>query len=198
MITRTLLSSLVIPRLHLLNDLRGSALYPYYSRTRRELRRVNLALSRLELREGLGRSRLKQINQKSTSGLSVLLEFNVNLYEQETCAVTMSTGGKMGKIVLGAAEVAYLKEASRRIFGHLPQLNTGKTGNKILRKPLIGDKLVTYFPATINKIAHREWFGYKTDMDIWRENRLLRMHARGNPPTKKGEGKRAQQAKKKK
>ncbi|GAB5031807.1 mitochondral 37s ribosomal protein s27-like [Nannochloropsis oceanica] len=110
----------------------------------------------------------------------------------------MSTGSKLGKIVLGAAEVTGLKEASRRIFGNLPQLNIGKTGNKILRKALIADKVVTYYPATINKIAHKEWYGYKTDLDIWRENRLSRMYMRGNPPTKKGEGKRAQQAKKKK
>lgn len=113
-------------------------------------------------------------------------------------AFTMSTGSKLGKIVLGAAEVTGLKEASRRIFGNLPQLNIGKTGNKILRKALIADKVVTYYPATINKIAHKEWYGYKTDLDIWRENRLSRMYMRGNPPTKKGEGKRAQQAKKKK
>lgn len=112
--------------------------------------------------------------------------------------LTMSAGSKLGKIVLGAAEVTGLKEASRRIFGNLPHLNIGKTGNKILRKPLIADKVATYYPATIDKIAHKEWYGYKTDLDIWRENRLSRMYMRGNPPTKKGEGKRAQQAKKKK
>lgn len=67
----------------------------------------------------------------------------------------------------------------------------------MLRKPLIGDKVVTYYPNGMSKIAHKEWYGYKTDMDIWRENRLMRAHMRGNPPTKKGEGKRAQQKKKK-
>ncbi len=110
-----------------------------------------------------------------------------------------STGSKAGKIVLGAAEVAGLKEAARRIFGNLPMLpGAGRTGSKILRKPLIGEKVATYYPATMDKIAHKEWFGYKTDLEIWRENRLTRMYMRGNPPTKKGEGKRAQQAKKKK
>lgn len=49
----------------------------------------------------------------------------------------------------------------------------------------------------MTKIAHKEWYGYKTDLEIWRENRLARMYLRGNPPTKKGEGKRAQQKKKK-
>jgi hypothetical protein len=124
-----------------------------------------------------------------------------------------------------------------------------RAGSKILRKPLIGEKIATYYPngkkkrlmddsmhtppkppaapaaaaasiATIHpcpqlinplfnphcetprssgmaKIAHKEWFGYKTDLELWRENRLNRMHMRGNPPTKKGEGKRAQQKKKK-
>lgn len=100
-----------------------------------------------------------------------------------------NTGSKAGKIVLGAAEVAGLKEAARRIFGNLPMLpESGRTGSKILRKPLIGEKVATYFPATMDKIAHKEWFGYKTDLEIWRENRLTRMYMRGNPPTKKGKG----------
>lgn len=50
--------------------------------------------------------------------------------------------------------------------------------------------------AGMTKIAHKEWYGYKTDLEIWRENRLARMYLRGNPPTKKGEGKRAKQKKK--
>ena len=103
----------------------------------------------------------------------------------------------LGRILLGAEEIQGLKEAARRIFGNLP-FSPGKSGNKVLRKPLIGEKIATYYPATMDKIAHKEWPGYQTDLDIWREQRLARMHMRGNPPTKKGEGKRAQQSKKKK
>jgi len=89
--------------------------------------------------------------------------------------------------VKSALEIA---RKAAEIFGH--HIGNGlPSGRKILRKPLVGEALVEYYPTAV--AAKDPLF---VDLaDARRKVKLERMKRRGKGPPKKGEGKRASKGK---
>lgn len=76
------------------------------------------------------------------------------------------------------------------IFGN--HLGNGlPSGRKILRKPLIGERLVNWYPSSMAKMDPL----FADPGDARRKVKLERMKRRGKGPPKKGEGKRASKGK---
>ena len=85
-------------------------------------------------------------------------------------------------------------ETSRLVFGNAPIVNY-RTGRKVLRKKLIGRKLMAWYPTGDKGIAkmHKE-LGldpYRTAEQERRALKLDKLKRRGKGPPKKGEGKRS-------
>jgi len=79
-----------------------------------------------------------------------------------------------------------IEEVRARVFGN--HLGDGlRSGRKILRRPLIGDRVASYYPD--------DWFaGDPLLIDVEAERKkakLQRLSRRGKAPPKKGSGKRA-------
>ena len=98
---------------------------------------------------------------------------------------------------LPETEVAALKEKSRVIFGALPW-SPVRTGNKVLRKKLVGDLFDPPNNKPFEDIVRSEFPDFLTDHEERRRMKLQYMRRRGKGPPKKGMGKRAQKASKKK
>ncbi|CAB1096119.1 unnamed protein product [Ectocarpus sp. CCAP 1310/34] len=86
-------------------------------------------------------------------------------------------------------------EAARRIFGNLPHSNV-RTGNKVLRKNIIGQKIAEYYPQTtvpdMVKMAEKEIPGVIMDHKReWRRQKRELDEGSKRGSSKKGEGKRS-------
>ncbi|KAK3272159.1 hypothetical protein CYMTET_19529 [Cymbomonas tetramitiformis] len=80
-----------------------------------------------------------------------------------------------------------LAELSARIFGNA--IGNGlPSGHKVLRKPLIGEKVASYYPIAIEKF---DPFFEDPDEEYWK-TKAERARRRGKGTPKKGQGKRAQ------
>jgi len=92
-----------------------------------------------------------------------------------------------GKVTKSAVEIA---RKAAEIFGH--HVGNGlPSGRKVLRKAMIGDKLVEYYPRSLVKMDP-----LMTDPDDTRRKvKLERLRRRGKGAPKKGEGKRATKGK---
>ncbi|BDA43621.1 probable mitochondrial 37S ribosomal protein S27 [Coccomyxa sp. Obi] len=79
-----------------------------------------------------------------------------------------------------------LEEIRARIFGN--HIGNGlRSGRKVLRKKLIGEKVASYYPEPISKLDPMF-----VDMDLERKKlKLDKLKRRGKAPPKKGQGKRA-------
>ena len=100
-------------------------------------------------------------------------------------------GGLERKGSSGAATKEYLDEVRWRIFGTYVG-NGLRSGRKVLRKNLIGDKVVGWYPQSgpFAKIHKADPLWEDPDVAIQKE-RLERYKRRGKGPPKKGAGKRA-------
>jgi small subunit ribosomal protein S33 len=79
-----------------------------------------------------------------------------------------------------------LLEARARIFGHV--IGNGlRSGHKVLRKKLIGEKLLGWYETPIQKLDPM----YEDPKEKRRLLKLERLKRRGKGPPKKGHGKRA-------
>lgn len=98
---------------------------------------------------------------------------------------------RLGRGMSGRAKSAL--EIARRaaeIFGH--HIGNGlPSGRKILRQPLVGDRLVEYYPTAMAALDPL----FADPTDARRKVKLERMKRRGKGPPKKGEGKRASKGK---
>lgn len=92
-----------------------------------------------------------------------------------------------GKVTKSAVEIA---RKAAEIFGH--HVGNGlPSGRKVLRKAMIGDKLVEYYPRSLVKMDP-----LMVDPDDTRRKvKLERLRRRGKGAPKKGEGKRATKGK---
>ncbi|KAK9845861.1 hypothetical protein WJX81_004503 [Elliptochloris bilobata] len=66
-----------------------------------------------------------------------------------------------------------------------------RSGRKVLRKKLIGDKVESYYPEPIHKVDPM----FEDPLVQRRLDKLDRLHRRGKGPPKKGQGKRASKKK---
>eukprot|EP00695_Tsukubamonas_globosa_P002342 TRINITY_DN346_c0_g1_i1.p1 TRINITY_DN346_c0_g1~~TRINITY_DN346_c0_g1_i1.p1 ORF type:complete len:92 (+),score=29.30 TRINITY_DN346_c0_g1_i1:67-342(+) len=83
-------------------------------------------------------------------------------------------------------------EAAARIFGYA----TGPAGGKLLKKPLIGPKLVSYYMEDIHKTLKRTSPEFVDAQLAFSWERTERNKARAKGPPPKGKGKRATRGKK--
>mmetsp|Transcript_1131 Transcript_1131/g.1324 ORF Transcript_1131/g.1324 Transcript_1131/m.1324 type:complete len:93 (-) Transcript_1131:489-767(-) len=81
---------------------------------------------------------------------------------------------------------AKLFQISARIFGHHIPEKPGNLGRKILKRNLIGDKLVQWYAEDPAKY---DPFFVDEDRDYYQQ-KAARLKMRGKGPPKKGEGKR--------
>ena len=86
-----------------------------------------------------------------------------------------------------------IAELSRVIFGNLPITHI-RTGNKILRRPLKGPKVVSWWHKPISAFAQGTEYNVLANED--RLAKLDKLRRRGKGPPKKGAGKRATKKKK--
>ena len=100
------------------------------------------------------------------------------------------------KMALGTAlletETALL-ETSRIIFGNLPY-STVRTGNKVLRKKLVGPLFSRDNARPFEDVMRTEFPDFLTPKEDRRKQKLAYLRRRGKGPPKKGMGKRAQKA----
>ena len=87
-------------------------------------------------------------------------------------------------------EKAYLDEQARIIFGHRPW-SPVRTGNKVLRKKLVGPLYASASFKPFEDVLRSEFPEYLTDKEERRKQKLAYMRRRGKGPPKKGQGKRA-------
>mmetsp|Transcript_7127 Transcript_7127/g.14960 ORF Transcript_7127/g.14960 Transcript_7127/m.14960 type:complete len:155 (-) Transcript_7127:369-833(-) len=93
--------------------------------------------------------------------------------------------------VTKAVTKEYLDEARWKIFGTYPG-NGLRSGRKILRKNLVGDKVLAWYPQTEPHAKVHKGDKLWDDPDLWTaKERLERYKRRGKGPPKKGAGKRA-------
>ena len=92
---------------------------------------------------------------------------------------------------------ALIAEASRKVFENLPVVNY-RTGNKFLKQKPIGPLIVDYYAENLTKSFRKVSPGFLTEQAERRLEKLQRLKRRGKGPPKKGMGKRAQKAAKKK
>jgi len=86
------------------------------------------------------------------------------------------------------AEVAArLAAAASRIFGNVLNPSALRSGRKLLLKPLIGARVASYYPATLEQSD----LMYEDPLEKRRKIKLERLKRRGKSPPKKGQGKRA-------
>jgi len=89
----------------------------------------------------------------------------------------------------------YLDQVRWRIFGSYPG-NGLRSGRKVLRKNLIGDKVLAWYPQTETYGKPHRGDKLWVDPDLLTaKERLERYQRRGKGPPKKGEGKRASRKK---
>jgi len=98
-----------------------------------------------------------------------------------------------GAAPLGDKEVAALLETSRIIFGNLPY-STVRTGNKVLRKKLVGPLFSRDNDRPFEDVMRTEFPDFLTPKEDRRKQKLAYLRRRGKGPPKKGMGKRAQKA----
>ncbi|KAI8049763.1 hypothetical protein BDF22DRAFT_746025 [Syncephalis plumigaleata] len=87
----------------------------------------------------------------------------------------------MNAASLAKQKLAELTQLTARVFGHVHNPMGIRTGNKILRKRLLGPTFAAYYPKEFGRTA----------------GRVERRRRRGKGPPKKGQGKRAKLGKKK-
>ncbi|KAJ1654470.1 hypothetical protein IWQ61_005608 [Dispira simplex] len=91
-------------------------------------------------------------------------------------------------------------QLSARIFGRAFSPEGKRTGEHILRKPLIGKQVVAYWPEEPLTVTELKRLFPRLDLvDLKEEGRLDKIESlkqRGKPPTKKFQGKRANLKKK--
>eukprot|EP00252_Welwitschia_mirabilis_P008842 TRINITY_DN2107_c0_g1_i1.p1 TRINITY_DN2107_c0_g1~~TRINITY_DN2107_c0_g1_i1.p1 ORF type:complete len:100 (-),score=18.88 TRINITY_DN2107_c0_g1_i1:162-461(-) len=78
-------------------------------------------------------------------------------------------------------------EARARIFGHVLNPSGKRSGHKILRKKLIGQKVAEYYPRDIANDDPR----VVKQRNLERLEKLESLKRRGKGPPKKGQGRRA-------
>jgi small subunit ribosomal protein S33 len=111
--------------------------------------------------------------------------------ESKSEASTSSTSEAGGGHNQGVVTKEYLDQVRWRIFGTYVG-NGLRSGRKVLRKNLIGEKVVSWYPQTgpYAKIHKEDQLWKDPDVQEQKE-RLERYKKRGKGPPKKGEGKRA-------
>lgn len=97
----------------------------------------------------------------------------------------MSGAASSLKAVLKAAALQGVPEATARIFGHVIG-NGERSGHKILRRKIIGGKVLEWYPNSVCGAYPGFTPGEEERLD-----RLERMRRQGKAPPKKGQGKRA-------
>jgi len=80
--------------------------------------------------------------------------------------------------------------AKQDIFGTLPNLNIGPTGNQRAKKQFTGVEINRYYLESINKAANKVIPGWLSEQQERRLEKLKRLRARGAGPPKKGAGSR--------
>ncbi|KAJ1666143.1 mitochondral 37S ribosomal protein S27 [Coemansia sp. RSA 1813] len=108
-------------------------------------------------------------------------------------------------ILAQAARKLKAAEVSAKIFGNAFNPTGARTGNYILRQGFRGEHMVRYYPSKqdlnntrVSKLSHQLGEKLYDPDEIDRLNVLERRKARGKGAPKKGQGKRALLAKKKK
>ena len=87
-------------------------------------------------------------------------------------------------------EKAELDAEARRIFGHRPW-SPVRTGNKVLRKKLVGPLFESFYSKPFEDVLRSKFPEYLTEKEERRKQKLAYMRRRGKGPPKKGQGKRA-------
>ncbi|KAG7338653.1 mitochondrial ribosomal subunit S27 [Nitzschia inconspicua] len=87
------------------------------------------------------------------------------------------------------------EKARQDIFGHLPQLNLDRTGNKAAKKSFTGPYLEKYYPTSINVFARKVHEGWETEQEEYRRVKLMQRKRKGKGPPKKGAGSRSKKKK---
>ncbi|KAF6136632.1 hypothetical protein GIB67_016088 [Kingdonia uniflora] len=97
------------------------------------------------------------------------------------------------KSILKEAAIKGVTEARARIFGHVLNPTGERSPHKILRKKLIGDKVLQWYPHDIKK--DNPLIMARQEQERLAKNQTRKR--RGKGPPKKGQGRQAQKRSKK-
>eukprot|EP00602_Paraphysomonas_sp_CaronLab_P007502 CAMPEP_0185020976 /NCGR_PEP_ID=MMETSP1103-20130426/3624_1 /TAXON_ID=36769 /ORGANISM="Paraphysomonas bandaiensis, Strain Caron Lab Isolate" /LENGTH=103 /DNA_ID=CAMNT_0027552211 /DNA_START=48 /DNA_END=359 /DNA_ORIENTATION=+ len=92
--------------------------------------------------------------------------------------------------------LAIIDEAARKVFNHRPVVQH-RTGFKLLAKTPYGPVAAKYYPPDLTRSFKKLAKDYTTDLEERRQDKLVRLRARGKGPPKKGHGNRAKKGGKK-